>query len=164
MICLRCLVMTKINPVGREISGGQYDKSQCRPSTSSILGDGAVILNYRKVSNIWRTKSQNLMFLDSSCSCLYPISWRQVLSREWRCSDWFDWFDLIWFLLYYSDKYRYNIYNNSTISIPSHIGLICHFNIMKEKKVSEHMAWSIFKLQTSRHDVHYSTLKQRFFY
>ena len=26
------------------------------------------------------------MFLVSSCSCLYPIHWSQVLSREWRCS------------------------------------------------------------------------------
>ena len=26
------------------------------------------------------------MFLVSSCSCLCPVHWRQVLSREWRCS------------------------------------------------------------------------------
>ena len=26
------------------------------------------------------------MFLISSCSCIYPISWSQVLSLEWRCS------------------------------------------------------------------------------
>ena len=26
------------------------------------------------------------MFLVSSCSCLWPILWRKVLSREWRCS------------------------------------------------------------------------------
>ena len=26
------------------------------------------------------------MFLISSCSCLCPIHWSQVLSREWRCS------------------------------------------------------------------------------
>ena len=26
------------------------------------------------------------MFLVSSCSCLCPIQWGQVLSREWRCS------------------------------------------------------------------------------
>ena len=26
------------------------------------------------------------MFLVSSCSCLCPIQWSQVLSREWRCS------------------------------------------------------------------------------
>ena len=26
------------------------------------------------------------MFLASSCSCLCPIQWSQVLSREWRCS------------------------------------------------------------------------------
>ena len=26
------------------------------------------------------------MFLVSSCSCICPIQWSQVLSREWRCS------------------------------------------------------------------------------
>ena len=26
------------------------------------------------------------MFLTSSCSCICPIQWSQVLSREWRCS------------------------------------------------------------------------------
>ena len=26
------------------------------------------------------------MFLISSCSCLCPVQWSQVLSREWRCS------------------------------------------------------------------------------
>ena len=26
------------------------------------------------------------MFLVSSCSCLCPIQWNQVLSRDWRCS------------------------------------------------------------------------------
>ena len=26
------------------------------------------------------------MFIVSSCSCLCPIHWRQLLSREWRCS------------------------------------------------------------------------------
>ena len=26
------------------------------------------------------------MFLDSFCSCIWPIHWSQVLSREWRCS------------------------------------------------------------------------------
>ena len=29
---------------------------------------------------------QTQMFLVSSCSCLCPIQWGQVLSREWRCS------------------------------------------------------------------------------
>ena len=38
---------------------------------------------YRKVSNIRRTKSQNL---NVSRLLLYPIRWSQVLSREWRCS------------------------------------------------------------------------------
>ena len=41
---------------------------------------------YRQISNISHTKSQTLMFLVSSCSCLCPIYWSQVLSREWRCS------------------------------------------------------------------------------
>ena len=36
---------------------------------------------YRKISNISRTKSQNL-----NNSRLCPIHLRQVLSREWRCS------------------------------------------------------------------------------
>ena len=43
-------------------------------------------MTYRKISNIRRAKSPNLMFLVSSCSCLCPIQWSQVLSREWRCS------------------------------------------------------------------------------
>ena len=43
------------------------------------------ILVYRQVSNISRTKSQDLLLV-SSCSCLYPIRWSQVLSWEWRCS------------------------------------------------------------------------------
>ena len=42
--------------------------------------------NYHQISNISRTTSQNLMFLVSSCICLCPIHWSQVLSREWRCS------------------------------------------------------------------------------
>ena len=29
---------------------------------------------------------KTLMFLVASCSCLCPIHWSQVLSREWRCS------------------------------------------------------------------------------
>ena len=30
--------------------------------------------------------SKTQMFLVSSCSCLWPIHWSQVLSQEWRCS------------------------------------------------------------------------------
>ena len=41
---------------------------------------------YRQISNISRTKSQNLMFFISFCSGLCAIYWSQVLSREWRCS------------------------------------------------------------------------------
>ena len=37
---------------------------------------------YHKISNIRPIKSQNLMIFVSSCSCLCPIHWRQVLSRE----------------------------------------------------------------------------------
>ena len=41
---------------------------------------------YCKISNIRITKSQNLIVSLSSCSCLCPIQWSQVLSREWKCS------------------------------------------------------------------------------
>ena len=39
-----------------------------------------------KTNNTSRTKSPNLLFLVSSCSCLCPIHGSQVLSPEWRCS------------------------------------------------------------------------------
>ena len=45
--------------------------------------------NKTRISNTRGNKLQNLkfwMFLVSSCSCLWPIRWNQVLSREWRCS------------------------------------------------------------------------------
>ena len=42
--------------------------------------------NYRRTSDIRRTKSQNLNFLVSSCSCFCPIHWSRVWSRQWRCS------------------------------------------------------------------------------
>ena len=41
---------------------------------------------YCQTSNIRRTKFQNLDVIVLSCSCLCPIHWNQVLSREWRCS------------------------------------------------------------------------------
>ena len=41
-------------------------------------------LCYLQTSNIRRNNSQNF-FLVSSCSCLCPIRWSRVLSREWRC-------------------------------------------------------------------------------
>ena len=43
---------------------------------------------YQLPSILWHkcTQSQNIMFLISSCSCLCPIHWSQVLSWEWRCS------------------------------------------------------------------------------
>ena len=40
---------------------------------------------YSKTCCINHTKSQNLMCFFLSCSCLYPIHWRQVLSQVWRC-------------------------------------------------------------------------------
>ena len=45
-----------------------------------------MLKSYRKIYNIRRTKSRNLMILVSSCICLCPIYWSQVLSWEWRCS------------------------------------------------------------------------------
>ena len=41
---------------------------------------------YRRLCNARPTKSQNSEFLVSSCSCLWPIHWSQVFSREWICS------------------------------------------------------------------------------
>ena len=41
---------------------------------------------YSKISNTRCKKLQNLMILVSFCSCLCPIHWSQLLSREWRCS------------------------------------------------------------------------------
>ena len=40
----------------------------------------------RKTSSISRTKPQHLNVSLSSYSCLCPIHWSQVLSREWICS------------------------------------------------------------------------------
>ena len=42
--------------------------------------------NYRKVSNIRRTKSKTWMVLVPSCSSIYLIHWSQVSSWEWRYS------------------------------------------------------------------------------
>ena len=55
---------------------------------SSVIGVYVylIIYMYRNISYIRRNKSQTQMFLVSSCSCLCPIQWSQVLSREWRCS------------------------------------------------------------------------------
>ena len=43
---------------------------------------------YSKISNISRTKFQNLnvQVLVAACSCLCAIYWSHVLSGEWRCS------------------------------------------------------------------------------
>ena len=40
------------------------------------------IFNYHQISNIKRIKYRKA----SPCSCLCPIHWIQMLSREWRCS------------------------------------------------------------------------------
>ena len=41
---------------------------------------------YRQAFNLRRSRSQSQMYLVSSCSCLCPIQWSRVLSREWRYS------------------------------------------------------------------------------
>ena len=47
----------------------------------------ALIHGYCQTSSISSTKFQNFkMCLISSCSCLCPMHWSQVLSWEWRCS------------------------------------------------------------------------------
>ena len=43
-------------------------------------------MTYHQTPNKSSTTSHHLMFLFSSCSCLWPIHWNQVLSREWGCS------------------------------------------------------------------------------
>ena len=42
--------------------------------------------NYRKLSNIRHTKSQNLNAIRLGFQLSLPIYWSQVLSGEWRCS------------------------------------------------------------------------------
>ena len=51
-----------------------------------LIATWNIIHSYNQTSSIRCTKSQNLMFLVSSCSCLCPNHWSQVLSWEWRCS------------------------------------------------------------------------------
>ena len=63
---------------------GLFHRHELAKSTLSL--DMHDFIDYRKVSNIRRTKSQNLKLLVSSWSSLYPIRWSQVLSWEWRCS------------------------------------------------------------------------------
>ena len=41
---------------------------------------------YHQTPTISHTKSKNEMLLISCCSCICPIHWSQVLSREWRCN------------------------------------------------------------------------------
>ena len=46
-----------------------------------VVDSSCVVVYYCQISNIRQTKSKK-MFLASSCSCLCPIHWSQVLSRE----------------------------------------------------------------------------------
>ena len=39
---------------------------------------------HHQISNTSHTKI--LMFLNSSCSCLCPVHWSQMLIQEWKCS------------------------------------------------------------------------------
>ena len=68
------------------------------------------------------------MFLASSCSCLCPIQWSQVLSREWRCS----WssadrrcFNYIWvidnFIAYWGATYIRDLTVNQQINTHNHL-------------------------------------------
>ena len=47
------------------------------------IGKAKTKWDYRQTSNTRRTKAQ--LYLVSFCSCLCPIYWSPVLSREWRC-------------------------------------------------------------------------------
>ena len=44
-----------------------------------------ISISYSKTSNISHTNSQTYMIPVSSCNCLCPIHWNQVLNRERRC-------------------------------------------------------------------------------
>ena len=50
----------------------------CWTSDSTMDNDTPLYCIYRKISNISRTKFQNLMILVSSCGCLCAIHWSQV--------------------------------------------------------------------------------------
>ena len=63
----------------------RHNKSEA-PWVPQLVAFATYCSTYRKVSNISRTKSQNLNASVWSCSCLYPIRWSRVLSWEWRCS------------------------------------------------------------------------------
>ena len=59
----------------------------CISMTMDLLCLSCCTFNrYCQIFNIGRTNFQTLMFLVSSCSCLRPIYWSPVLSRDWRCS------------------------------------------------------------------------------
>ena len=81
----------------------QYRKSHCGYKTvvrSSYLQNGISYTGKMTslywigalMSNLWYKCHQmkKMFFFVSSCSCLCPIHWSQVLSQEWRCttSEW----------------------------------------------------------------------------
>ena len=54
--------------------------------TVYLLTIQRMVSMYHQLSMTRRTKTKSYIFLVLFCSCLCPIDWRQVLSREWRCS------------------------------------------------------------------------------
>ena len=64
--------------------------SQLHQTYSLVPSIQSLKTSYHKISNIRRTKSENLSYcrlvLQLPLSCLWPIHWSQVLSWEWRCS------------------------------------------------------------------------------
>ena len=67
------------------ISEMPYITNCCQRPTRSVNGL-LTYMRYRQSSNISRIKFQNLNFHISSCGCLCPILWSQVLSWTWSCS------------------------------------------------------------------------------
>ena len=83
------------NVLWLEVSGHDYiDKPLYNtilfsPNTHQKNWLGMVIMEYHQISNIWHTVTHQIpkpKCFSLSCSCLCPIHWCQVLSREWRCS------------------------------------------------------------------------------
>ena len=61
-------------------------EGRCLPSFLVTQGGEKCANTYRQTFNIERPKSPNSNVSLSSCSCLCPIHWSHVLTREWRCS------------------------------------------------------------------------------
>ena len=68
-------------------SGTHRNITTTKQSTTQPCAYCGVHCIYHQIYNIRHNKSQKLMFLVLSCSCLCPIHWSQVLSREWRSSS-----------------------------------------------------------------------------